>query len=200
MKPSELYQYLVKTFPTHEVNSICCVNTTCKKGVFCSSQQSYPVIDFDEVKNDYCKRKKMASLASVDAVCVGGKKHYFCFVELKGWEKYIKYFREQKNSIVDTIKGYNLEGKLADSQKLCADIVGKNDLFVKMPVVFLLVTDIDVKTDGMDSFAEMMFTLSETSTIYSECVSETLKSLDFKISIEHDYISCKDFDKHVATL
>lgn len=99
------------------------------------------------------------------------------------------------------MSGYNLEGKLKDSQKLCMEIVADSDIFSNMPVFFLLVTDIDVKTRGVEALVEMLDVLGEISTdIYTQCISESGKVLDSEILIEHKYIYCKEFDKVMATL
>lgn len=74
---------------------------------FCSDSQKYPVLDFDEIKNDFCRGT--ITLSSVDAVCVGELQKYFCFVELKGWERYIKYIDKQRKSVAKTVSGYNLK-------------------------------------------------------------------------------------------
>lgn len=199
MKPSELYQRLESLYPSHKVQNVCMVDTSCKKNGFCPDVQVYPVLDFDEIKNDFCKGT--ITLSSVDAVCVGELQKYFCFVELKGWEKYIKYKDKQRKSIAKTVSGYNLEGKLKDSQKLCMEIVADSNIFTDMPVIFLLVTDIDVKSHGIEAIDEMLEVLGETSTdIYSQCISESGKVLDSEILIEHEYISCKEFDKIMSTL
>nr|WP_307986467.1 hypothetical protein [uncultured Prevotella sp.] len=199
MKPSELYQILEEKYPDHKVQNVCMVDTSCKKNGFCPDVQAYPVLDFDEIKNDFCRGT--ITLSSVDAVCVGELQKYFCFVELKGWERYIKYIGKQRKSVAKTVSGYNLEGKLKDSQKLCMEIVADSVIFSDMPVFFLLVTDIDVKSHGIEALAEMLDVLGETSTdIYSQCISESGKVLDSEILIGHKYIYCKEFDKVMATL
>lgn len=201
MTPLELYKQIVTCNPLHEVSSVCLVETTCRRNGFCPSRQGFSVVDFDEVKNDFYHGRKIKMPASVDAVCVGGTGRYFCFIELKGWNNYITYRDKQKNDEQTTADGYNLAGKLSDSQQLCINIVGEKDTFLDMPVVFLLVTDIDVKSYGFEFFSDLMFKLSETSTdVYSKCVSAAKRVLDTEVRIEHDYIYCKDFDKHIATL
>ena len=199
MTPIELYKKMSAQYPSHVVASICEVETTCRKKGFCAQNQNYPVIDFDEVKNDFCQGGK--SLASVDAVCASGKGRYFCFVELKGWSNYVNYLDKQKKTIAETAKGYNLKGKLDDSQEICILISGNKDLFMGMPIVFLLVTDITAKDDGMAVFADAMFKLAETSSdTYSKCLTAARKTLDTEIRVEHDYVYCKDFDKYIAAL
>lgn len=113
----------------------------------------------------------------------------------------MSYLDKQKKSIEDTASGYNLNGKLDDRQQICISIFDNKDLFKGMPIVFLLVTDITVKDDGMAVFADAMFKLAETSSdTYSKCLTAARKTLDTEIRVEHDYIYCKDFDKYIAAL
>lgn len=201
MTPLELYSILKTNYSIHEVESVCCVEKTCKRNGFCVDYQHEKVLDFDNIKKDYYKGSSIPMPASVDAVCVGGKYEHFCFVEMKGWDNYINYLEKQKKSIEQTVEGYNLEGKLMDSQELCINITKDKDLFAHMPVIFLLVTDIDVKANGIVSFADMINKLGGNSTdIYSKCLSEAQKTLDSEIHIEHQYIYCKEFDKNILVL
>lgn len=202
MTPEELYNILSSKYPQFVVDSICCVDKRCKDA-FCSEKQGWSVLSFDDVKESRYKIKKreLPMPASVDAVCIGKKQKYFCFVELKGWERYIANFEKQKKSIPETAGDYNLENKLKDSQNICKEITGDDDLFAQIPVIFLLVTDIDVKERGIESFSDMLTTLAQTGTdIYSECVTNAKKTLDSEIHIDHDYIFCKDFDDHIKDL
>lgn len=202
MTLEELYNILSSEYPQFVVGSICCVDKRCKNA-FCSKKQSWSVLSFDDVKESKYKVKKreLPMPTSVDAVCIGKKQKYFCFVELKGWERYIVNFEKQNKSIPETAGDYNLEKKLKDSQNICKEITGDDDLFAQIPLIFLLVTDIDVKERGIESFSDMLTTLAHTSTdIYSECVSNAKRSLDSEIHIEHDYIFCKDFDDYIKKL
>lgn len=150
MTPIELYEFLRSQYSDLEVDSICQIEKTCKRTEFCKNKQSRPVLDFDEIKENYYNKIGVDKKpASVDAVCVGDSQKYFCFVELKGWRIYISKLDKQKRSVSETAEGYNLSGKLKDSQTLCTALTSDKDLFANMPVVFLLVTDIDVNKEGL---------------------------------------------------
>lgn len=201
MTPLDLYTVLSAAYPHHVVDSICCVETSCTRNGFCSDKQSYPVLNFDKVKFEFFKGQNIQMPPSVDAVCIGKRQKYICFVELKGWKNYNSYIYQQKKTIEETVEDYNLDGKLFDSQELCKQITTNPNLFADMPTIFLLVTDIDVKTHGIESFADNMFTLAGSSTdIYSQCISQSKKTLESTIHIDKDYICCKDFDKYIANI
>jgi len=198
MTPAELYRLLKYRYQDFAVDSICDVETTCSRNGFCEHRQRIPVIDFDKVKNSFYKGHR--SPASVDAVCVSGKGTYFCFVELKGWKNYMKFEEKQKNSIEETAGGYHLTEKLEGSEQLCIELSEDENLFASMPVVFLLVTDIEVEEDGIGAFAQGMFALAETSSDrYVRCRAAAKDVLKSQIRVEHGYICCKDFDKCVSS-
>lgn len=201
MKPLELYNSLKSKYPSQEVGCVCYVEPTCSKRGFCSDMQHIPVLDFDKIKDAFYHGLKVKTPASVDAVCVGGVQKHFCFVEMKGWDNYINYLDKQKKSVQQTVEGYNLDGKLLASQKLCIDMMKDPDLFAQMPVIFLLVTDINVKTNGIVAFADMMNKLgSNSSDIYSDCLSASKHTLDSIIHIDHRYIYCREFDDELSAL
>ena len=200
MTPIELYEFLRSQYSDFEVDSICQIGKTGKRVGLCTDKQGLHVIDFDKLKDTYYN-KVTQKPASVDAVCLGNLQKYFCFVELKGWRNYMLYLEKQKRNIEETAKEYNLSGKLKDSQRLCCELTSDNDLFSDMPIVFLLVTDIDVNKNGIDNFSYNLNALASTSTvIYSECITKSRKTLNSEIYIQHDYICCKDFDEHMKNL
>lgn len=193
MTAQQLYDTIKQAYPHSEVSSICCTNQSCRRYGFCADKQSGDVIDFDAVKDAMCKGQT-AKPASVDAVCVSGTDHAFYFVELKGWQRYIDNICKQKLTPEETASGYNLSGKLSSSQRLCMQIAADDDLFSKIPVRFLLVTDIDISTNGIEAFHSLLNQLGQSSTdIYLECLSQARKSLESEVYIDRDYVCCKDF-------
>lgn len=201
MTPLDLYTKLSSKYPGRVVESVCCTDIECCKKGFCTDKQVLPVLDFDEIKKDFYNGKKVTMPASVDAICIGNKQKHICFVELKGWNSYIAHLQQHNKTPQETAAGYNLTGKLSDSQNLCKIITGDYDLFSQMPTTFILVTDIDVKKYGIESFANAMFSLAGTvSDIFSECISNARKTLDSEIHIDHYYVYCKNFDQLLSTL
>lgn len=201
MTPQQLYELICSQMPDHEVPSICYVEKNCLRNGFCSSAQSVSVLDFDKVKETRYHGSKAHTPASVDAVTTGIQGTAFCFVELKGWQNYIDHQAKQKKTVVETARGYNLSGKLADSQTLCIDLSKDPDLFAHMPVRFILVTDIDPEAYGIEYIYSMLTALGETTTeLYSQCVSEAQKVLDSEIHIDKVYIQCRYFDSYLKTI
>lgn len=201
MKPEDLYEIIRAKYPCKEVAGVCYVNKDCKRLGFCSSTQQTRILDFDEIKNLAYHGSKKSMPSSVDAVCLSGNKQTFCFVELKGWQQYIDYLTKQRYSVEETVDDYNLKGKLTDSQELCMLLASDIDAFAEIPVCFILVTDIDTSTKGLDSFHSMMTDLANcTDDLYSSCVSAARKTLDSEIHINHYYITCKQFDQFLSRI
>lgn len=198
MTAQQLYDTIKKYYPQCEVNSMCYTNQSCKRYGFCADMQSGNVIDFDAVKDEMCKGQT-SKPASVDAVCVSGTGHAFYFVELKGWQRYIDNICKQKFTPEETASGYNLAGKLSASQSLCMQITADDNLFTKFPVRFLLVTDIDTRTNGIEAFHSLLNQLGQSSTnIYSECLSQARRILESEVFIDKDYVCCKDFTRFLS--
>lgn len=199
MTPRELYDFICSYAPTQVLQSICYTEKRCLNTTFCSSVQNTPVINFDKVKDEFYHGSKLP--ASVDAVTAGCQGTAFCFVELKGWQSYLDHLTKQKKDIAETAAGYNLAGKLADSQALCVELVKDPDLFAHIPVHFILVTDIDPDIDGIDYIHNVLVALGETSNeLYSQCISESRKILESEIHIDKIYVQCRKFDdiiKHI---
>ena len=57
--------------------------------VFCGTESRNPVINFDAVKECYCAKNRISSMASVDAVL--HKSDIFLLVEIKSWKNFEKY-------------------------------------------------------------------------------------------------------------
>ncbi len=200
MTPQDLYEFIKREYPHCEVPSICYIDKSCLQNGFCTHAQSTTLIDFDRVKDDHCKGLP-AKPASVDAICISGTDKVFYFIELKGWKKYLETQSKQKRSPKETAEGYKLFTKLSDSLRLCEQIVSNNELFADIPIRFLLVTDIDTKTHGIESFHSVLNLLGQTSTnIYLDCLQQARNILESEIKIEREYISCKEFDNHIKSV
>ena len=197
MTSQQLYDTIKRMYPLSEVLSICYAEQACLRNGFCTHSQSIRVINFDSVKDEFCKGYPEKP-SSVDVICVSGTDKVFYFVELKGWKKYIENVSKQKHTPKDTVEGYKLSKKLSDSQNICKQIASNKELFSDIPIRFLLVTDIETKTHGIESFHSLLNQLGETSSnIYLECLQLARNTLDLEIGIDRDYISCQDFDEFI---
>lgn len=199
MTSQQLYDTIKMMYPLSEVSSICYADQVCLRNGFCAHSQSAKVINFDSVKDDFCNGQSEKP-SSVDVICVSRTDKVFYFVELKGWKKYIENVSKQKHTPKDTVEGYKLSKKLSDSLEICRQLASNKELFSDIPIRFLLVTDIETKTHGIESFHSLLNQLGETSSnICLECLRMARKTLDLEIGIDRDYISCQDFDKFIQS-
>jgi hypothetical protein len=187
---------------------LCSLHKPCK-GNYCSLPQNTQVIDFDSVKEKWDKAHKNSSHSSVDALAYNKK---LCFVEIKGWIKFLENQKIlKKDSLTekdtDTLKkkidkqsaSYDYQKKLLDSIILCENISGQNNIGKDVPIQFILVTDINPATSPIESFAEQLFMLANTSTSWEKICSETMYNhLKDQLGTNNTFfIQCKDFDDFI---
>lgn len=91
MTPQQLYDTFREQYEEYVVPAICGVDKACRLNKRCSVVQSYPVIDFDGVKDCYY-RGYCPTPASVDAVC-GWKAKVFLFCGIERMEKLFGAYR-----------------------------------------------------------------------------------------------------------
>ena len=82
-----------------------------------------------------------------------------------------------------------------NSLLLCRQITNNLDCFNQTEVVFVLVTDIEVEVNPLESLAYQLNMLAETSSKWKLICNKSLSQrLDKEIDIKKYYIQCKDFD------
>lgn len=83
--PQSVYDWVLRCIGNNTC-SVCDLHKPCI-GHPCACVQHTPVIDFDEVERLWHISRKQPSTASADAlVC----HHNLCFVEIKGWIKFLE--------------------------------------------------------------------------------------------------------------
>lgn len=206
MTSKELYALLARRYEAHANVSICSLHKPCSIHPQCGPKgSSTKVMNFDEVMTAFQSAKGQPAHPSVDAVCSASNS--FCFVEIKGWQKFLEWtegLTEEK--IKEKVAEYDLALKLSKSELLCCEVAGDDNLFNKLGESFILVTDIVVSDkDAVDSALQELnnnlLALAVTSNKwYSICNSSMQEQLDKQISISTYYVQCKGFDNLVARL
>lgn len=199
MEAKDIYACIRASYPDLET-TICQLHKPCSENR-CVNASHKHVIDFDQVERCYHESASSPN-PSVDAVTFSDRNTSFCFVELKGWEKFLVYqlsrFSEdgdKKRAIEKQAKDYNLKKKLDNSLLLCRQITNNLDCFNQTEVVFVLVTDIEVEVNPLESLAYQLNMLAETSSKWKLICNKSLSQrLDKEIDIKKYYIQCKDFD------
>lgn len=188
----DIYQDLINiglTTPTQ----LCSLHKPCATTRGCQTHQHYPVLDFDRLKHLWRKSKKQSNTSSVDALT--HKSQELCFVEIKGWKQFLIYQKVNDASIQQQVNTYDLQGKLLDSVALCEEITGETDILKNIPSVYLLVTDINIKEQGLESITTNLNLLGSTSTNWETVCNKYLgRKLGTIKQIKTQYITCAEFD------
>lgn len=208
MTPQELYRAVNAYDASIGASNVCELHKPCLRTPKCGTKQRSQLIDFDRVKETYCKNNKLPALSSVDGLTVTDKNKIFFFVEIKSWENVIIHPVTGRHADLNVIKNtaheyaQELAKKLNESQKICCDITKKADLFlsvVKPALIF--VTDIEVKTDPIAALAETLTTIAASaSTLRIYCNEQMNANLeDLRKKIDVYYTTCRNFDEDLKT-
>jgi len=180
------------------VQNICILDKTCLQKKRCSTSQRYPLLNFDKIKDSVYRGKKTPP--SVDGLLA--HKGVLCFVELKSWENFLHYQHPQTvDDIQFQLSSFKLKDKLEYSMSICVTEAENEKLFLTIPVAFIVVTDIDVETNGWGSFVQNMESLSQTASdwevLCNEFTKEYLKNMCDVTTI---YVTCKQFDNRISEI
>lgn len=188
MDAKGIYQLVLSTYPTTGEFSVCDLHKPCKSTHRCAIVVPSNLIDFDKVEIEVDKGKN--SRPSVDAIAAAGNK--FCFIELKGWAEYLKWNTPTEEDIKQQAS-YNLLGKYETSKEICKSIAGDTAVFDSIPEVFVLVTDIDVQTQGIENFQFNLMALAVTGSDWQTFCNKSLsEELNKQITtVPKFYVDCK---------
>ena len=202
MTSRELFKKL-RTQHRQLVGPLCRLHSLCQSASFCAKPVSTPVINFDKIKELYCKKKGIIHMPpSVDAISISHSGNTFCFIELKSWVKYLLYTKDvNADSINRQVNRYHFREKLEASIAICSEM-SDPDFFNVNDFAYLIVTDAQaqLRIDAARSFAMAMFSLAETSSQCwrPECIAATNRAISKFHGINVRHISCQDFDKVLA--
>lgn len=197
MKPSLIYDKLSVYLPDNKVN-ICDVKTICTNNINCLYRSCFDILDFDNIKEYYCFKNRIESLASVDVVAIDNLDTSFYFVEKKSSQLFIENrlsklkIEKQVGAIDKQIGRYNLEKKYQNSCDICIGIVGE-EFFVSVQHMFVFLSDIEIEKDPMSEFHAKLENLSETSSVWY-LKYKTQNLIDSVSCVNKVYLNCKDFD------
>lgn len=104
----------IKAYATLEDQTFCNLHKCAEPGK-CDGLQHRMMLDFDKVKDTYCKKRGIRSCKSVDGLSYNDCGILF-IIEIKGWELYKKYANPKSvKEVKDKVEGYGLATKLSDS-------------------------------------------------------------------------------------
>ena len=199
MKAKEIYDSINENYQNLRTG-ICQLHKPCSIIRKCDGSHK-EVIDFDRVERLYHKGAS-SPLPSVDAITYNDENTCFCFVEIKGWERFLSYQlgtlkeEDKEKEIKRQAYKYDLKGKLENSLALCQEVTGDKDCFkTDVEVVYVLVTDIEVRTNPLESIAYNLNILAASSSKWEDLCNKYLSQAIEKVSdVRKIYIHCKEFD------
>ena len=171
---------------------------------FCGTESKIPALNFDAVKEAYCNKTRTPSMPSVDAVLFKDKR--FLFVEIKSWQNFERYQIKPGDSqatiqqkIADKATGFKLKPKVEKSMEICERISKDEHLFEKMPVTYVLVTDVDTVADPLARFRSRLRALAYKSVFIPLFSSASMAQLS-TVGMDVRYVFCRKFDNFYESL
>ena len=164
---------------------------------------AYPVIDFDAVKEKYdagsAKPRK-----SADALVLSPKQK-ICFVELKSWHLFLKYYGTVKDAKKQAKKYEEvLPLKLNDSISICEDICKKGNVFSTQRITYVLITDIPIPEMMIEDPAayDLFFNIIALGSTATEdfCNYQTLQALSKISGVDTYYWDCHQFETKIKSI
>ncbi len=199
--PKELFDRIKSIYPDHSTK-ICALHKPCTPKRQCKVGSNKEVLDFDEITKQENIKKSVESTSSVDAITYTDNNCYFCFVEIKGWYEFLynshRKKKVTKSEIQKQVDKYDLKKKLDNSIQLCKEIT-HNNIFENIPIYYIVVTDIDVNTNPLESLQGNLMFLAQTSSKWTDICNNLLKSkLDEITDIKKGYFYCRQFSDAIT--
>lgn len=171
---------------------------------YCGAESKVSVLNFDKIKDMYCHKNRLQSLPSVDAVSY--KNSRFLFIEIKSWQNFERFQisgvdapTDIAKKIKDKAAGFKLKSKIEKSMEICSQIANDKKLFGKIPVTYVLVTDVDTVEDPMIRFKSRLRILSYKS-VYIPLYNKEVKNQIATIGMDVRYVFCRSFDQFYKKL
>ena len=114
------------------------------------------------------------------------------FVEIKGWVDFLQYQKKNvEKKIEKQVSGYDFIKKLKDSIDICNDYASNPKFCNADHLVYIIVTDIDIKEQPLQTLQGNLMALAQTSSSL-----EVSKIISIK-GIHTYYKQCKELDSFI---
>lgn len=204
---SDIYNSLL-VFSAIGETTICHLHKPCDGHPLCKITSSTPVLDFDYIEKKLATGSRR-TMPSCDGVTLNIDHSVFCFVEIKGWEKFVSFnisdavspSEGSRTKVDEQVATYDLKGKLIQSINDCEVVIGQKDLFPRIPYAYVIVTDINSENEAIEDFAANLSSLAETASVWTYCdekMKEILSELD--IAVKKVYAHCREFDEVISKI
>lgn len=197
MNPSEIYNALL-AFKNVE-SDMCSLKSQCTFFSACGAKAVTKVIDFDEVKNEYCRINAVNPLwKSVDGVCAKQNDSLFLFIEKKSWSQFFAHQPHTEERVSEQANDFLLNVKYEKSVEICNNIVGQGNLFTEDNHAFLFFSDINPDASPLTAFQYNLNMLAGTSTeIKAFAVGASYREIAKVKCKKRRFVFCRDFDNYV---
>jgi len=181
----------------------------------CCPESNIEAIDFDETKEIYCQESKIPSLNSCDALKIIRDQQRIDFIEFKGFKDFVaRNPKAAEEDVERKIEGWNLQGKIIDSNHLLYGLLNKRvnttkperSYYHQVAKNYLVVIDIDPEKQGIESIAVTLDFLSEASSpiekIIANKLNDTIRCFPSSelLNIKQPMLkSCQSFDAFYQT-
>ena len=199
------------------VKMICSYFDLCNKGFKCQDFPKSRMLDFDLIEKVWHSSKGKPSTSSTDGLAYTSR--YLCFIEAKGWKKFLEQQNELKKAtltnqekerverrIEKQVQKYQFQKKVLDSISICEEIVGESSIIGQVPILYILVTDATLSSeknaqqDSITYLFQQLDYLANASTTNWEIVCASSMRDRFNESIKNvghilpRFIQCKQLD------
>ena len=198
---SDLYNALL-AFSKLDETTICHLHKPCNGHPLCKTPSVTPVVDFDHIEKKLSTGNR-STQPFCDGVTLNNDHSVFCFVEIKGWDKFVLFnisdavspSDADRKKVDEQVATYDLKGKLMQSIHDCEVISGQKDLFPRIPYAYIIVTDINSEQEHIEDIASNLSSLAETASLWTYCDMKMKKNLnDVDIAVKKVYAHCREFD------
>lgn len=204
---SDIYNSLL-VFSALGETTICHLHKPCNGHPLCKNTSNTPVVDFDYIEKKLATGNRR-TMPSCDEVTLNNDHSVFCFVEIKGWEKFVSFnisdavspSEGDRTKVDEQVATYDLKGKLMQSINDCEVVTGQKGLFPRIPYAYVIVTDINSEKEAINDFAANLSSLAETASVWTYCdekMKEILNEVD--IAVKKVYAHCWEFDAVISKI
>lgn len=181
----------------------------------CCKSLTIEVIDFDKTEEIHRTKHNYQILKSCDALKILANEGRIDFIEMKGFKQFMAWQLKADEPISIQVKekvmNWEFYVKINDSITVLNNIIQsrpfnisgtERKLFHEIPKNYIILTDIEVENNGLESFLETMEFLAVTSSNIEVAVSKALSQEFQALEIQNFYnlqkpmlMSCKSFER-----
>lgn len=215
MSANKIYTAIAAYLTDTATTDVCDMHSACSpdkhKTYMCAGKKGsrYPIIDFDKVKEAYCKTNSLKSTKSIDALALSPSGSRLCLIELKSWMMILEPpVQSGRSSATPTdVKAQSakyasaLPSKLSSSIALCRAIANDPALFSHLAIDYILLTDIDTEADAIGGFASNLSALAGTGSKLIPLCNRLSRDIMAGITdADTHYWHCRDLDTKIQSL